>query len=388
MRTQKYTDYNRRQRGDAIVIKVLHLISGGDIGGAKTHVLSLVNELSKSIPVKVICFMEGDFYEEGKAMGLDIEVFSQKRRYDLSVVAKLEALIRKEGYSIIHSHGARANFITRFLKGKVHIPCITTVHSDFMQDFKGNLYKHLIYTTLNIFALKAFDYYIAISDDFNKMLQERGFQKDRIFSVYNGIDFNEPIKCMDKIDFLKQKGLEAIADSVLVGMAARLHPVKGHKVLLEAAALALKEYPNMHFLLAGDGDEKENLIELAKKLDILDHVHFLGHIYPYDVYNSVDINVITSYTESFPYALLEGAKMHKASIASAVGGIPVLIKDDETGRLFDPGNSEDLANKLLDLANHEEKRRKLAEGLYEHAREHFSLEALAAQILEIYKKII
>jgi L-malate glycosyltransferase len=370
------------------VLKVLHLISGGDIGGAKTHVLSLVNELSKSIPVKIICFMEGDFYEEGKEMGLDIEVISQKRRYDMSVISKLEALIKKEGFNVIHSHGARANLITRFLKRKVHIPCITTVHSDFMQDFKGNMYKHLIYTTLNIFALRAFDYYIAISDDFDNMLQQRGFPKDRIFSVYNGIDFNEAVDCMDRIDFLKQKGLEAITDSVLVGIAARLHPVKGHKVLLEAASLVIKEYPNIHFLLAGDGDEKDSLIELAKKLDISDHVHFLGHIYPYDLYNSIDINVLTSYTESFPYALLEGAKMCKATIASAVGGIPVLIKDEETGCLFSPGNSKELANKLLDLALHEDKRRKLAEGLYEHAKSRFSLEALATQILEIYKRII
>lgn len=370
------------------MLKVLHLISGGDVGGAKTHVHSLVKELSKSIPVKIICLMEGDFYEEGKEMGLDIEVFSQKRRYDLSVVSRLEALIKKEGFNVIHSHGARANFITRFLKRKVHIPCITTVHSDFMQDFKGNLYKHLIYTTLNIFALKAFDYYIAISEDFEKMLQERGFPKDKIFTVYNGIDFNKSIDCKSRIDFLKEKGLEAISDSVLVGMAARLHPVKGHKVLLEAAALALKEYPNMHFLLAGVGDEKDPLIEQAKNLGILAHVHFLGHIYPYDVYNSIDINVLTSFTESFPYALLEGANMRKATIASAVGGIPVLIKDGETGCLFSPGNSKELADRLLDLAFHEEKRRSLGNNLYEYAKSRFSLEALSAQTLEIYKAII
>ncbi|MGI5999232.1 MAG: glycosyltransferase family 4 protein, partial [Lutispora sp.] len=74
---------------------------------------------------------------------------------------------------------------------KIHT--VTTIHSDFMLDFKGNLYKHIIYTNLNIFALKKFDYFIAVSKSFKDMLVSRGFPDNRIFIVYNGMDFQEDI---------------------------------------------------------------------------------------------------------------------------------------------------------------------------------------------------
>lgn len=141
-------------QGGYEVLKVLHLISGGDVGGAKTHVLTLIRELQKTTPVKLICFMEGSFANEARQMGIGVIVMEQGRRYDLGVVDKIIHIIKEENYNIIHSHGARANFITRFIKSKINIPCVTTVHSDFMLDFKGNIYKHLIYTNLNIFALK------------------------------------------------------------------------------------------------------------------------------------------------------------------------------------------------------------------------------------------
>jgi len=69
-------------------MKVLHLISGGDTGGAKTHVINLLQELNKRIRVKVICFIKAEFYYEIKEKGIPIEVYEQKKRYDLSIIKK------------------------------------------------------------------------------------------------------------------------------------------------------------------------------------------------------------------------------------------------------------------------------------------------------------
>src|SRR5690606_9702381 len=153
------------------MMKVLHLISGGDTGGAKTHVISLIKELNKLIDAKVICFIEDIFYYDALEAGIDIEVFKQKKRTDISVVKRLEEEIIRKDYDIIHCHGARANFIAMFLKNKIKKPMITTIHSDYKLDFKDNFYKRIVYTTLNSIALKKFDYYIAISDTFKDMME-------------------------------------------------------------------------------------------------------------------------------------------------------------------------------------------------------------------------
>lgn len=376
-------------QGGETVKKVLHLISGGDVGGAKTHVLTLVKELQKTIPIKIICFMEGSFAHEARDMGIDIQVIEQKRRYDLKVVDELIKIINHENFNIIHSHGARANFITRFIRNKINIPCITTVHSDFMLDFKGNLYKHIIYTNLNVFALKKFDYFIAVSEDFRQMLIGRGFPKDKIYTVYNGIDFDERVNYKDREDFLKEKGLGHLKDKILFGILARLHPVKGHEIFIKAAEHVIKNNKDTHFLIAGDGEEMNSLKNLAKELGIQENVHFIGFTdKPYDFLNAIDINVLTSYSESFPYVLLEGARLEKPTIASAVGGIPMLIEDGINGYLFKAGDSIELSKKMNMMIENDEKRIALGKLLSKKAKNNYSLENLASDHIEIYDNLL
>lgn len=369
--------------------KVLHLISGGDVGGAKTHVLTLVRELQKNINVKIICFMEGPFAEEARDMGIDIMVLPQQRRYDLKVIDTLIDIIKDQGFDIIHSHGARANFITRFIRSKLTIPCVTTIHSDFMLDFKGNLYKHLIYTNLNIFALKKFDYFIAVSESFKEMLIGRGFPEDRIFTVYNGMDFDEPISFKSKDEFLKERGLSNLSDNKLAGILARLHPVKGHEIFVKAAADILANGKDIHFLITGNKGEMPSLDNLINQLGLENNVHYVGFIdAPYDFLNAIDINVLTSYSESFPYVLLEGARLKKPTVASAVGGIPMLIDDGVNGYLFKAGDSGELSQKICCMINDEAGCKEMGKALYKKATENFSLKNLAMSHMKIYNTML
>ena len=138
-------------------MKVLHLISGGDTGGAKTHVFALLSALVNKIDVKMVCFSKGVFYDELSKMPVDSELIEQKGRTDMSVLERLTEII-DEGFDIVHCHGARANFIAVALKKRgIKIPFITTVHSDYLLDFDG-FYKKLLYTSLNVYSLKKFDY--------------------------------------------------------------------------------------------------------------------------------------------------------------------------------------------------------------------------------------
>lgn len=369
--------------------KVLHLISGGDVGGAKTHVLTLVKELQKNLTVKIICFIEGPFAQEARDMGIDIQVLPQPRRYDLKVIDTLIKIIKDEGFTLIHSHGARANFITRFIKRKLTIPCVTTIHSDFMLDFKGNLYKHIIFTNLNIFALKRFDYFIAVSESFREMLISRGFPKDKIFTVYNGMDFDEDISYESKKSFLEKRGLYHLKDKKLIGILARLHPVKGHEIFIKAAADILASNKNIHFLITGNAKEMPALDNLIKQLGIGQNIHFIGFVdAPYDFLNVIDINVLTSYSESFPYVLLEGARLKKPTISSKVGGIPMLIEDGENGYLFKAGDSNELSKKLKVMLTDEAMSKAMGEALYKKASDNYSLKKLALNHINIYNTML
>lgn len=369
--------------------KVLHLISGGDEGGAKTHVLGLLKELQKHISPMMICFMDGSFYRDAVDMGISIQLIEQKKRYDLSVLHKIAHIINKNKIQILHCHGARANFIGQLLKFKVSLPTVTTVHSDYQLDFQGNFYKQFLYAGLNKFALKRFDYYIAVSDEFKQMLIQRNFPSNKIFTVYNGIDFSETHEMIEPSSFLSQYHLDHLRDKTLFGIAARLHPVKGHKTLFHAMEKVVSVIPDAHLLLAGDGELKDSLEKLAKKLGLEKNIHFLGFSSdPYSFIHSLTVNLLTSFSESFPYVLLEGAKLKKPTIASKVGGIPKLIQNEVTGLLFTPGNAEELAHHMIHLAQNPSLQKHYGEKLYEYAAAHYSLKRLGEQHISIYNTML
>lgn len=370
-------------------MKVLHLISGGDSGGAKTHLFSLLDKLKNKAEVRVACLIDGVFFKELQEKDIDNVLFEQKNRFDLSVVNKIAKMINEEGFDVFHVHGARANFVAEFVIKKINIPTVTTVHSDYLLDFDEPV-KKLVFTNLNKRALKKIKYHIAVSDNFKDMLIERGFNPNSIYTVYNGMDFSSvPEKITSKEEYAKKHGFTYNENTTYIGIAARFDIVKGVDIFIKAAGEVLKNHENIEFLIAGDGAEKEKLLKLSQETNFSEKIRFLG--YESDIYafwNIIDINCLTSLCESFPYSMLEGAALGKPMVASRVGGIPSLIVDEETGYLFESGNYKELAEKLSYLIENPDVLVSLGNNIKERATSLFSNENFAETHIEIYKSII
>lgn len=368
-------------------MKVLHLIGGGDVGGAKVHVLTLVKELSKHIDVKIISFRHGAFAEDARDMGIDIEVV--KTGSILSDVKKVVSIVKKGGYQLIHSHGAKANMIALFVKKFSKLPTVTTVHSDYQLDYMHSLFKRLTFGTINAVALRFIDYYVGVSNNFKEMLIERNFNPARIYTVYNGMDFDQPLKNYSRETLCDKYHLQLTDDDILVGIAARLYPVKGIDTLIEAAKLVIEKNPAIKFLIGGDGEQRKFLEQKAEALGVTGNVFFLGWLDdPYELMSCIDISVLTSISESFPYSVLEGARFGKATISSRVGGIPDLIDQGVNGYLFEPGDYVKLAEYILELAGNKEKRMEMGERILEKASSHFSLRSMCQTQLSIYTSVL
>jgi polysaccharide pyruvyl transferase CsaB len=368
-------------------MKVIHLIGGGDVGGAKVHVLSLVNELRKHIDVKIISLRHGSFADDARSMGIDIEVV--KSSNIISDIRRVVEITNKGGYQIIHSHGSKANMFALIAKRFAKVPAVTTVHSDYRLDYMHNVLKRFSFGSINKIALRFMDYYIGVSDNFRKMLIERGFDPDDIFTVYNGMNFQDLLKDYSRDEFSKKYNLNLDSEDIVVGILARLYPVKGIETLINAAKTALEYNPRLKFVIGGDGEDRKHLENKAASLGISGNVSFLGWIDdPYELMSSLDINVLTSISESFPYSILEGARFKKATVSSNVGGIPDLISNGKNGYLFEPGDSEALSRYILELAGDKRKRDAMGENIYETASRKFSLESMCRSQLSIYASIL
>jgi len=370
-------------------MKIMHIISGGDSGGAKTHLFELLDKLKLNNEVSVGCLIPGPFYTEILEKDIETHLFRQKNRFDLSVVGDILNYIRQNNIELLHVHGARANFIAVFLKRKISIPVVTTIHSDYLLDF-DEFFKKIVFTKLNKLSLRKLNYFIAVSDSFKDMLISRNFRPNSIHIVYNGMDFSRvPVCVTSREEYAKRHGLELNENLCYVGIAARFDLVKGIDVFLKGAAKAYSQNTNLRFLIAGEGAEEMRLKALAKDLGLGDAVKFLG--FESDIYgflNFIDINTLTSICESFPYSMLEGAAMKKPMIASRVGGIPSLVIDGETGYIFEISNHDELASKILKLSSDKNLIKSMGEAIYNRATTLFSADNFASTHIKIYNKIL
>ena len=368
-------------------MKVIHLISGGDSGGAKTHVHSLLQNLTRTIDVTMVCFMEGPFAQEARELGIRTVVLPGRNL--LRTYRTLKRMIREEGYEIIHCHGARGNMMGALLRRATGLPVVTTVHSDYRLDYLGRPFSRLSYGTINTIALRLLDYRIGVSDAMTDLLISRGFDPDRLFTIYNGLDFTPRTPALGRAEYFRSVGLDADGDSVVVGIAARLNPVKDIATLVRGFAIAHQSCPKLRLLIAGDGEQMDMLKKLSAELGVEKQVCFAGWITDTDsFYHAIDINTLTSLSETFPYSLTEGARAALPTVASRVGGVPYLIEHGIHGLLFEAGDAEGLARCLVSLARDPTLREHLGQRLYQRAKADFSLESTLERQLTIYRTIL
>ena len=368
-------------------MKMMHLISGGDVGGAKTQVLTMLWELSKHHQAKLCCFMDGPFAQEARQMGISTMVLQGKNP------SQLTRMLRKEletgGYEILHCHGSKANLFGSILRGKLTIPVVSTVHSDPKLDYLGRPIANMTYGVANRRALRRMDGWVAVSDAMKETLIRDGLDADRIHVIYNGIPFYGEPEHTTRSAYLSNLDIQWGEDCVIYGIAARLNPVKDVKTLIRAFGEAAKQCDNIRLLIAGDGEQRQELEEMAGSLCPPDTVKFIG--WQTDMnsfYHSLNVNMLSSISETFPYAITEGARMGCATISTAVGGIPKVVIDGKTGFLVDPGDWQTMARRIVSLAGDAKLRSSLGQGIYEKVRREFSSQVMAQRQIQIYQTVI
>ncbi len=368
-------------------MKIIHMISGGDVGGAKTHVLSLLAGLHEVETVHMVCFTEGPFAQEARELEIPTTVIQDNNL--LSVKNRILSMIRTEGYEIVHCHGARANLMGLLLKGATDIPIISTVHSDYRLDYMGRPIAALTYGNINKLALPRFDGWVSVSHHMSKLLASRGFNPQHIYTLYNGVDFSRERPVISREAYFEKIGLKTEPDSVVFGIAARINPVKDMTTLIRAFAPAVARIPSLRLIIAGEGEQETEIRRLAGELCPSGAVCFAGWEKDMDsFYHAIDVNLLTSLSEGFPYALPEGARMHCATISSNVGGVPYLIDHGKNGLLFQPGDVETLRDHMLFFAGNKEEREAMGHALYEKTRTQFSLSVMIQKQRDIYASIL
>lgn len=325
------------------MIRVLRIIARLNIGGPALHVTHLTRGLNPNrFTTRLITGNVGK--DEGDmgdlARDLDWHVIPELGREvnpadDLITLLKLWKLMRQWKPHIVHTHTAKAGAVGRIAAKLAGVPIIVhTFHGHTFHGYWGKTASQLTINAERVLSLIS-DKVIAVSDRVrDDLIQYRIAAPQKILTVPLGLDL-EPFAHQPRAD----------AASPTIGIVGRLVPIKNHALFLQMARLMIADGFRGRFMIVGDGELRSELESQAR--DLGDRIIFSGWRRDLvNVYSEMSVIVNTSLNEGTPVALIEAMASGVPVVATAVGGVPDVVRGGETGYLAPSGDARALANQV------------------------------------------
>ncbi|MEL6107994.1 MAG: glycosyltransferase [Planctomycetota bacterium] len=299
------------------------------VGGAETLLVNMMRRMDpqKVLP-EVVCLKErgplGD--EIAKEFHVHSDLIGGK--WDVGVVWRLARLMRSRQIDAVITVGAGDKmFWGRLAAFVARVPVIASaLHSTGWPDGVGKLNRLLTPIT---------DAFIAVADSHGDFLREfERFPERKVHVIRNGVDCDRFLPSdVNRRDVRNELGLPE--DARLAGLVAALRSEKNHSMLVRAAAELRESFPELHWLVVGDGPERASIESLISELDVADRVHLLGtrHDTP-RIVSALDVFTLCSLNEASPVSILEALACGVPVAASDVGSISESILPAKTGFLF------------------------------------------------------
>ncbi|MGE0642692.1 MAG: glycosyltransferase family 4 protein [Nitrospira sp.] len=266
---------------------------------------------------------------------------------DLTALWRLVQLLRQERPQIVHTHTSKAGVLGRLAAWITGIPII--IHTPHGHVFYGHFGAACSWVFLQIERVLAriTSSLIGLTLTERQEHLDRGVGQTHRFAVVPSgiaVDRFRNARASGKI---VPEWFDCPPNARIIGSVGWLTNIKGHRFLIDALALLKKEYRNLHLVIIGTGDQHHALMQQSEEAGLRHTVHLLGHQEDIEVcLAGFDCFVLPSLNEGMGRALIEAMAAGLPVVASRVGGIPALIKDEQNGLLVPPGNSSALAGAL------------------------------------------
>lgn len=354
-------------------------------GGVPVHIDRLTHHISQMNDVDLHVITFGNRNEQFKKDNLNIHVLRRTSFTHLSIFIEVILLKRKITQinpDIVHAQGTYFPYSLAASLVKDKYPVVLTVHGVIGEDIKfervpSYIFGSIISKQIERYALSRIPYIIAVTPQIKELISN--WTGAEIHVIPNGID-------LDSISRRREPELDKRFDLFYIGLLIKR---KGVDSLIKAVSIARRKLPDIRLGIAGSGSQEDQLKTLVKELNLGDNIEFLGFLdegKKYRYIASADIVVIPSLWEPFGIVLLESMACAKPVIASNIAGIPSIVADGKTGLLCEPGNVEDLAEKILMLVEDRPLREKMGKAGQERAKE-FTWDKIAKRTVELYKRI-
>ncbi len=374
--------------------KVLFVITKSNFGGAQKYVYDLAVCTPKDeFEVVVAMGGAGILVDKLRAQNIrTITIPSLTRdidvQRDLTSFKELLAIFRAERPDILHLNSSKIGGIGALAGRIAHIPhIIFTAHGWAWNEEHRSFLQRIVIKCVSWLTIMLAHKTIAVSETVWRESAHFPFAHSKTVVIKNGIspiDFFSRTAARDHLSAHMKTALDP--ETFLVGTIAELHKNKGLSYAIQACAPLAQSGLNFHYLIIGEGEERESLINQIAEHGLQNHVSLAGfldnaarHLKAFDCF------LLPSLKEGLPYVLLEAGLAQIPIIATNVGGIPDLIKDNETGILIAPENALNITNALETLISNTNLQARLGEALHKKVQGEFSLEDMCAETIALYR---
>ncbi len=364
-------------------IRVLFLIDKlVSTGGAEMFAFGLATHLPADRFESWLCSTRVVDAERSAALseaGVKHVHLDRRTKWDVHRFATLPGLLRRERVDILHAHKFGSNVWGTLIGRAARVPIVLAHEQTW--SYEGDPLRRLLDGQL---IGRLATRFIAVSSrDAERMSSVEGVPREKIVMIPNAY---VPRPATPDGDLRTELGLERSAP--LIGVVAVLRRQKALSVLLRAHLRVLDQIPDAHVVIAGDGECRAELEQLCRELGTADRVHFLGERQDIDsILRSVDVAAISSDYEGTPLVAFECMANRTPLVATAVGGLPDIVRDGETGILVPPRDPAALAEALTGVLSDPDRARRLADASAATLRL-FTIDAITARFADLYESLM
>ncbi|MFL6240303.1 MAG: glycosyltransferase [Actinomycetes bacterium] len=345
--TQTVAPATSRVQGAARV-RVLHVITHLDHGGAQDNTLLTVAGLDHSAYVVDVAAGPGELEAYARTIAHDVRILHSLKRplLDPGAIQTFQQLAAmSRDYDIVHTHGSKAGVLGRLAARMLHVPVVVhTVHGMPVNDFMGRTQRRILLAAERT-AARCADAIICVCEENRQEALDLRIAKPRqLRVVVSGIDERSVTA---GVGARVRAELRIPPDAPVVGSVTRLMEQKAPLDLIAAMRTVVEERGDAHCMVAGEGPLYDAVIAAAR-----DHarIHVLGYRDDIaDIIAATDVAVYSSLWEGLGRALTESVLAGRPVVATAVNGVPDLVRDGVTGYLVPPRDPALLARRTLDV---------------------------------------
>jgi glycosyltransferase involved in cell wall biosynthesis len=369
-------------------IKVLELIDGGFLGGGQTNILSILRNIDRTkFNVSAAAKGGGNFEREVLETKAPFYPLTLPKVLRHKYLTNLQKLYNKEHFDIVHSHGGIGGFYGRLLKK--HNPKIRSVHTIHGIHYlnKNNFLVRGASKTIEQYLVQFSDKIICVSNsDYTTAISNRIASQNNTVVILNGIDVSKYTNNGKELSLLKELGLTK--DNFIVGNVSRFDIQKNQKLIIQASYYLIKKFPEMRFVMVGDGKLLNQMKQYAKESNLDKVIIFTGEKENLRSYYSLfDIFVLPSFWEGMPYALLEAMASKIPVICSNIPNHLEVVKNNYSALTVNPYIMEDLFHKITQLYQNEELRCNLILNAYNEVQ-NYDEKDMTAKIVDVYTEVM